>query len=126
MFADRWRPALTPDAFDAAHRELDAADAALHAGNTGRARVCARRAVAAACLVAAGGDSTLSAMDQLQHLQQGPQWPQHVREAARRLATSVRDGPHAPVSAQPGQDARIIVEHLLTQHRHHERLEPGR
>ena len=97
-------------------RELAAAEAALKADNDGKARVCARRAVALAA------ESWLEhhpdrrwrgdAMEYLRQIQQEASFPLPIREAAERLSTSVPRRQAAPFTTDPIGDARLIIAHL--------------
>lgn len=97
-------------------RELAAAEAAAKAANGGKARVCARRAVALATEVWLarfpvrkwGGD----AMEHLRQIQQDSSFPLPVRDAAERLSTPVPRQHTAPFTADPIGDARLIIAHL--------------
>ncbi len=97
-------------------RELAAAEAAAKDANDGKARVCARRAVALATEVWLarfpvrkwGGD----AMEHLRQIQQDSSFPLPVREAAERLSTPVPRQHAAPFTADPIGDARLIIAHL--------------
>ena len=97
-------------------RELSAAGAAWEQGLEGKARVCARRAVALAdqaWLVAAGdplwqGD----AMAHLRRIQQQAEFPLPVRQAAERLTPSVTRRHDTPFTDDPVKDAGLISAHL--------------
>ena len=97
-------------------RELAAAEVAWTQGHEGKARVCARRAVALAAeawLVRSGrslrrGD----AMEHLRRIQQQEAFPLVVRQAAERLTTAVTKRHEAPFTSDPIGDARLIVRHL--------------
>jgi hypothetical protein len=97
-------------------QELAAAEAALKAANEGKARVCARRAVALATEVWLarfpvrrwGGD----AMEHLRQIQQDASFPLPIRQAAERLSTPVTQQQAAPFTADPIGDARLIIAHL--------------
>jgi hypothetical protein len=97
-------------------QELRAAEAAWKAGQEGKARVCARRAVALAAtswLIRVGeapwpGD----AMEQLRRIQRHAAFPPQVREAAVRLSTAVTRRQEAPFTADPLSDASLIIGHL--------------
>lgn len=98
-------------------RELAAAAVAWSAGNDGKARVCARRAVALAdeawlirqAQPAWSGD----AMAHLIRIQQDSSFPLVVRQAAERLTTAVTRRQTAPFTADPPGDAKIIIECLM-------------
>lgn len=98
-------------------RELSAARAAWEQGQEGKARVCARRAVALAdqaWLAAAGhpmwqGD----AMAHLRRIQQQAEFPLSVRQGAERLTTSVTRRHDTPFTSDPVSDAGLIIAHLV-------------
>ncbi len=98
------------------HQELSAAEEALKTGNDGRARVCARRAVALAdeawltqhATQAFRGDS----LAHLRRIQGDGSLPSDVREAAERLSTAVTQKDFAPFSVDPIGDARLIIAYL--------------
>ena len=95
---------------------LAAAEVAQHDGNDGKARVCARRAVARATEVWIAqrpsppwhGD----AMARLRRIQQDPAFPLPIRQAAERLSTSVTRQHATPFTTDPLADARLIISHL--------------
>jgi len=97
-------------------QELTAAHVAWKEGNEGKARVCARRAVAHAA------ESWLAreaeprwrgdAMEHLRRIQQEQSIPVPVRQAAERLATAVTRRHDAPFTVDPIRDANIIIAHL--------------
>ena len=97
-------------------RELAAAEAAWKGANEGKARVCARRAVALATEAWLAslpvpqwrGD----AMEHLRQLQQAASLPLSIRQAAERLSTTVSRRDVAPFTSDPIGDARVIVEYL--------------
>lgn len=97
-------------------RELAAAEAAWKDANEGKARVCARRAVALATeawlarlpVRRWGGD----AMEHLRQIQQDASFPLSIRQAAERLSTPVTRQQTAPFTADPIGDARLIIAHL--------------
>jgi uncharacterized protein (UPF0147 family) len=97
-------------------QELAAAEAARHDNNDGKARVCARRAVALAAnawLVRSSlpqwhGD----AMEHLRQIQRDESFPLPIRQAAERLSTSVARQHTAPFTTDPVADARLIIAHL--------------
>jgi hypothetical protein len=96
--------------------ELAAAEEALKIGNEGKARVCARRAVALADDVWLGKQSGQpfrgDAMAHLRRIQQDLSLPPTVREAAERLSTTVTRKDSAPFTTDPIGDARIITAYL--------------
>jgi hypothetical protein len=97
-------------------QELAAAQAAQQDGNHGKARVCARRAVALATEAWLArlpyppwhGD----AMEHLRHIQQDASLPLHIRQAAERLSTPVTRQHTAPITTDPIADAKLIIAHL--------------
>jgi hypothetical protein len=97
-------------------RELAAAEEARKAGNEGKARVCARRAVAVASeawlarlpVRRWGGD----AMEHLRQIQQEASFPLPIRQAAERLSTAVPQRDSAPFTTDPTTEARLIIAHL--------------
>jgi len=97
-------------------QELAAAEAALKDANDGKARVCARRAVALATeawlarlpVQRWGGD----AMEHLRQIQQDVSFPLPIRQAAERLSTAVPKQHAAPFTTDPIGDARLIIAYL--------------
>ncbi len=97
-------------------RELAAAEAAMQEANSGKARVCARRAVAHATEAWLDrlpvrkwrGD----AMGHLRQIQQDASLPLPIRQAAERLSTTVSRKHAAPFTTDPIHDARLIIAHL--------------
>ncbi len=97
-------------------QELAAAEAARLDRNDGKARVCARRAVAIAAeawlarlpLPRWCGD----AMAHLREIQQDESFPFLIRQAAERLSTPVTRQQTAPFTTDPVADARLIIDHL--------------
>jgi hypothetical protein len=97
-------------------QELAAAQAAQQDGNDGKARVCARRAVALAT------EAWLTrlpiprwrrdAMAHLQQIQQDESFPLPIRQAAERLSTPVTRQHIAPFTTDPVADARLIIAYL--------------
>jgi hypothetical protein len=100
-------------------QELAAAEAACKNGNEGKARVCARRAVALAteAWLARFPDRAWrgDAMEHLRQIQQYASLPLSVRQAAERLSTTVTRRQTAPFTTDPIGDARVIVAHLAGQ-----------
>ena len=105
---------MTPAAL--IEQELAAAEAARQDSNDGKARVCARRAVALATeawlarllLPRWRGD----AMAHLRQIQQDASFPLPIRQAAERLSTPVTHQHAAPFTIDPIADARLIIAHL--------------
>ncbi len=97
--------------------ELAAAAAAWNAGNEGKARVCARRAVALAdeawLVQQAQPVWSGDAMAHLRRIQQEASFPSAVRQAAERLTTAVTRRQTAPFTTDPVGDAEIIIDCLM-------------
>ena len=97
-------------------QELAAAEAARQDSNDGKARVCARRAVARATEAWLAGLSLPrwrgDAMEHLRKIQQDASFPLSIRQAAERLSTPVTRQHAAPFTADPVADARLIIAHL--------------
>ena len=97
-------------------QELAAAEAAQQDSNDGKARVCARRAVALATEAWLArlpfprwrGD----AMAHLRQIQQDESFPLPIRQAAERLRTPVTRQHQAPFTTNPIADAQLIIAHL--------------
>jgi ABC-type lipopolysaccharide export system ATPase subunit len=91
--------------------ELRQAQLALSEGNIGKARVCARRAVGIAYRLSKhSGLNQISANECLKRIVNISEFPLEVRNAARRLAASVREG---TVSDKPVEDALTIIKELI-------------
>lgn len=96
--------------------ELMQAQAALAEGNNGKARVCSRRAVGKAFQLSnhlkdfAGHGSSVNANEILKMIADSADFPDEVREAARRLSTSVVE---KGISERPIDDAVLIIQKLL-------------
>jgi hypothetical protein len=107
---------MTPTAL--IEQELAAAEAARRDSNDGKARVCARRAVALATeawlarlpLPQWRGD----AITHLRQIQLDESFPLPIRQAAERLRTSVARQHQAPFTTDPIADARLIIAHLTS------------
>jgi len=97
-------------------QELAAAEVAWKGGNEGKARVCARRAVALVTEAwLAGLPHPLwrgDAMEHLRQIQRHASLPLPVREAAERLTTTIPRRYAAPFTIDPLADARVIIEYL--------------
>lgn len=97
-------------------QELSAAKQAWNDGNEGKARVCARRAVAVAAESWSAGRGEprghADAMAHLRHIQQQGTFPLPVRQAAERLITGVTRRHAAPFTTDPVNDASLIIAHL--------------
>ena len=105
---------MTPAAL--IEQELAAAEVAQQDRNDGKARVCARRAVALAVeawlaqlpIPRWHGD----AMAHLRQIQQDGTFPLPIRQAAERLSTPVTRQHAAPFTTDPVADAKLIIAHL--------------
>jgi hypothetical protein len=105
---------MTPEAL--IEQELAVAEVARQNSNDGKARVCARRAVARATEAWLArlpsprwrGD----AMAHLRQIQQDESFPLPIRQAAERLSTSVTRQHTGPFTTDPIADARLIIAHL--------------
>ena len=97
-------------------KEFTAARAALAQGNDGRVRVCARRASGHAIAWFLAGERRTGwgsdAMRQLQQLRDDAEFPDGVRDAARRLTTKISVNFSYPDGADPLADANVIIRHL--------------
>ncbi len=98
-------------------QELAAAEVAWKDGNEGKARVCARRAVALVTEAwLAGLPSDLlwrgDAMEHLRQIQRHASLPLPVRQAAERLITAVPRRHTASFTTDPLADARVIIDYL--------------
>lgn len=97
-------------------QELRAAEEAWKVGNEGKARVCARRAVALAAtswstrMGQAPGPADV--MERLRRIQQHAAFPVSVREAAERLSTAVTKRRAMPFTVDPLADAGLIIRYL--------------
>lgn len=99
-------------------KELAMAEAALRETNDGKARVCARRAVALAAEASLErcprpgwrGD----AMHQLRQIHREESFPLPVRQAAERLSTKITQRNTAPFTCNPVADAKLIVAYLTS------------
>ena len=99
-------------------RELALAEAALREANEGKARVCARRAVALAAeallerFPRPGGHG--DAMHHLRQIQQEESFPLSIRQAAERLSTKITQRDAAPFTSNPIADAKLIIAYLIS------------
>jgi hypothetical protein len=97
-------------------QELAAAEAAQQVNNHGKARVCARRAVARATEAWLARLSSPrwhgDAMAHLRQLQQDASFPLPIRQAAERLNTPVTRQHATPFTTDPVADAKLIIAHL--------------
>jgi hypothetical protein len=97
-------------------QELATAEAAWNEGNDGKARVCARRAVALSTKEWLEhhpdrrwrGD----VMEHLRQIQQDASFPLPIRQAAERLSTKVTHQQTAPFTTDPISDAKLIIAHF--------------
>ena len=98
------------------NQELAAAETAWKDGNEGKARVCARRAVALVAETWLAGLPELlwrgDAMEHLRRIHQLEAFPLPIRQAAERLSTPVPRRDTAPFTTNPLADARVIIEYL--------------
>ena len=98
-------------------KELAMAEAAVREANEGKARVCARRAVALAAEASlerfprpgCRGD----AMHHLRQIQQEESFPLPIRQAAERLSTKIAQQDRAPFTSNPIADAKLIIAYLI-------------
>jgi hypothetical protein len=97
-------------------QELATAQAAQKDGNDGKARVCARRAVACAAQAWLARFPVLrwqgDTMEHLRQIQQNRSFPLSLRQAAERLSTPVTRRHVAPFTSDPVADARLIIAYL--------------
>ncbi len=102
---------------DHIEQELSAGEAAWKMGNDGKARVCARRAVALADEAWLARHSIqgrpMDAMAHLRRIQGDESLPPSVRQAAERLTTSVTRRGSEPFTTDPIADARTMIAHLM-------------
>ena len=98
-------------------KELAMAEAALREANEGKARVCARRAVALAAEASLERFPRPSwrgdAMNQLRQIQQEESFPLPIRQAAERLSTKITQRDTAPFTSNPIADAKLIIAYLM-------------
>ena len=98
-------------------QELAAAEAAWRIGNDGKARVCARRAVAAASDQWLARHSVqaprMDAMGHLRGIQADQSVPVFIRQAAERLTTAVTRRDSGRFTVDPIGDARLIIAYLV-------------
>ncbi len=99
-------------------KELAMAEAALREANEGKARVCARRAVALAAEASLERfprpDWRGDAMHQLRQIQQEESFPLPIRQAAERLSTKITQRDRAPFTSNPIADAKLIIAYLIS------------
>ena len=105
---------MTPAAL--IEQELAAAEVARQNSNDGKARVCARRAVALATEAWLAQRSIPrwhgDAMAHLRQIHEDASFPLPIRQAAERLSTPVTHQHTAPFTTDPVADARLIIDHL--------------
>src|SRR5438093_13666448 len=93
-------------------KELAMAEAALREANEGKARVCARRAVALAAEASLERDPRPGwrgdAMHHLRQIQQQEPFPLHIRHAAERLTTKITQRDTAPFTSNPIEAADLV------------------
>src|SRR5215204_67978 len=102
---------------DQIDQELSTGEAVGKIANEGKARVCARRAVALADDAWLARHSVqaqrMDAMGHLRRIQGDESVPLSVRQAAERLTTTVTRRDSAPFTSDPIGDARMIIAHLM-------------
>lgn len=101
---------------DECERELRIAEQAMRAGQSGKARTCARRAVACASAAMEMGSGSARQRDAMQHLasitERGDA-PEAVKQAAERLRTRLDANFQSP-SVDPVNDAHTIIQWIQT------------
>ncbi|MFI5252405.1 MAG: hypothetical protein ACHQQQ_08250 [Bacteroidota bacterium] len=97
-------------------KEFATARKALSDGNTGMARVCARRATGAAISWYLSKNPKngwkSDAMNLLSNLKNDSQFPEEIRGAAARLTTKISEKFTYPFSTDPISDAKIITDYI--------------
>ncbi|MEJ2561957.1 MAG: hypothetical protein P8Z42_04630 [Anaerolineales bacterium] len=100
-------------------REMDLAEESRRQGREGRARVCARRAAGMAVAVfqerKTGVRPQANFYRLLRWFQQADDVPDRLKQAAARLTTRVRSDYSLPHPDDPLQDARTLIEALLSE-----------
>ncbi|MEN6410373.1 MAG: hypothetical protein ABFD44_11750 [Anaerolineaceae bacterium] len=95
-------------------REMDSARRAQMEGNTGRARVCARRAAGAAAgeilRLMQSDDIPASALERLQILEKFPNLPQEIMQTARQLLLRVDTQFNLPEQVDLFADAQKLAD----------------
>ena len=99
-------------------QELARGDVAFRAGNAGKARVCARRAIG---LVIDGlwippshtAPWPRDTVQKLHRIHEDEAFSLDVRQAAQRLTTTVSQQNTMPFSTDPMADARFIIHDLM-------------
>ena len=103
---------------DLIEQELAAAGAAWKIGHEGKARVCARRAVAVASeqwlMRHSLQTGRMDAMGHLRRMQEDESVPVAIRHAAERLTTTVTRRQSGRFTTDPIGDARMIIDYLET------------
>ncbi len=97
-------------------KELERGEQAEREGNSGRARVCARRAAGIALedyYARMGKDPRKDAMKLMEQFAGDPAHPKEVLEAVHRLSERVRPD-FTSSSRHPLDDARILISYLST------------
>jgi len=102
---------------EAIGREMGIARAALAAGNSGKARVCARRAVGTAISLMLvrfpkAGWGT-DAMSRIVSLSSDQSFSQEVRDAAGRLSRRIDEHFRYDGTSDPISDALLIIQSIL-------------
>ena len=105
----------TPEHVD---QELARGDAAFSAGNAGKARVCARRAIGQAIdsfwtPTAHAAPWPADTLHKLHRIHEDESFSLEVREAAQRLTTKVTQQDTMPFPTDPMADARLIIRHFM-------------
>ena len=97
--------------------EFATAREAMRSGNDGKVRVCSRRAAAIAIRYWLQSHPTkdwgVDAMNQLRNLQLDERFPQRIRDAARRLTTTITKQFKSPFGSNPIEESRIIINQLM-------------
>ncbi len=99
-------------------QELARGDEAFSAGNAGKARVCARRAIG---LLIDGLWTPTShtapwprdTLHKLRQIHEDEAFSLEVRQAAQRLTTKVTQQDTMPFPTDPMADARLVIRHLM-------------
>lgn len=95
--------------------ELTNAEKALAEKNDGKARACARRAAGIIIKEYLRQDSkspSQSALDRLKNVSTNEQFPEHIRKAALRLITNVKDRLSPNFTFHPIHDAEILITYF--------------
>ena len=98
--------------------EFSAAAKAAAEGNSGKVRVCARRAAGAAVrwylTRRPDGQWGSDAVAQLQYLAKNASFPVEIRDAADRLTARISPEFQYPSMSDPVADARTITQHFIS------------